>query len=166
MASSYHDTWSRVPPRDERRSGSLRIHHRGRNGTWYLGPVSGLAMGSVLETAIGPSYDYQNHGYDRIFTAFHRERLPDGGTYLNLYHIVFDRPECHVVEKDGALYYGFFAPEFHGSLELRGLEHGVTYRVTDYLHGGDFPSVTTKNSAAAINAHFDSYLLLKLEKAE
>jgi len=138
----------------------------GRNGTWYLGPVSGLAMGSVLETAIGPSYDYQNHDYDRIFAAFHRERLPDGGKYLNLYHSVFDKPEGHVVEKGGTLYYGFFAPTFRGSLVLRGLEHGVTYRVTDYLRQREFPAVTAKDSSAKLDARFESYLLLRLEKAE
>ena len=138
----------------------------GANGTWYLGPVSGLAMGSVLETVVGPGYDYRNHDYDRIFAAFHRERLPDGGKYLNLYHTVFDKPECHVVEKDGTLYYGFFAPQFHGSLELRGLEDGATYRVTDYLHGHEFPAVTAKGSEAALDARFESYLLLRLEKTD
>ncbi len=123
-------------------------------------------MGSVLETVIGPSYDYQNHNYDRIFAAFHRERLPDGGKYLNLYHTVFDKPECHVVEKGGTLYYGFFAPEFRGSLELRGLEDGATYRVTDYLHGREFPAVTAKGSAGTLDAQYESYLLLRLDKAD
>ncbi|MHC4399662.1 MAG: alpha-amylase family protein [Planctomycetota bacterium] len=138
----------------------------GQEGTWYLGPVSGLAMGSVLETVIGPSYDYQNHDYDRIFAAFHREQLPDGGKYLNLYHTVFDKPEGHVVEKDGTLYYGFFAPKFRGSLELRGLEDGAVYRVTDYLDGREFPAVTAKGSRSALDARFESYLLLRLRKAD
>jgi alpha-galactosidase len=92
--------------------------------------------------------------------------LPNGGKYLNLYHTVFDKPECHVVEKDGSLYYGFFAPESHSVLELRGPEDGATYRVTDYLHSREFPSVTARGSTATLDARFESYLLLKLETVD
>ncbi len=28
----------------------------GKRGTWHLGPVSGLAMGSVPETVVAPGY--------------------------------------------------------------------------------------------------------------
>ena len=75
-------------------------------------------------------------------------------------------PEGHVVEKKGNLYYGFFAPQFRGSLDLRGLEDGVSYRVTDYLQQREFPALTAESSSATLNARFESYLLLKVEKAE
>ena len=135
----------------------------GKRGTWYLGPVSGLAMGSVLETAIGPGYDYKSHHYDDIFATYHREKLPEGGEYLNLYNVIHDKPECHVVRKGGALYFGFFANKFDGTLELRGLQDGTRYRVVDYLHGREYPDVNATGSTARLDMRFDSYLLLKLD---
>ncbi|HUV65063.1 MAG TPA: hypothetical protein VMW24_14295 [Sedimentisphaerales bacterium] len=135
----------------------------GRHGTWYLGPVSGLAMGSVLETAIGPGYDYKSRHYDDIFAAYHREKLPEGGEYLNLYNVIHDKPECHVVRKDSKLYFGFFADKFDGTLELRGLKEGVRYRVVDYVHGREYPDVNAVGSTARLNLRFDSCLLLRLD---
>ncbi|MCI0620655.1 MAG: hypothetical protein L0387_03135 [Acidobacteria bacterium] len=137
----------------------------GRRGTWFLGPVSGLAMGSVLETVINQDYDYRGHHYDEIFAAYHRERLPEGGEYLNLYNMIHERPEGHVVRKSGKLYYGFFTKRFEGDLELRGLENGKRYQVIDYLHGSTYPEVLAKGLTAVLkNVQFDEYLLLKLEK--
>jgi alpha-galactosidase len=121
-------------------------------------------MGSVLETAIGPGYDYQSHHYDDIFASYHRERLPEGGEYLNLYNVVHDKPECHVVRKKDKLYFGFFADKFDGTLELRGLKDGMRYRVVDYLHGREYADVDTAGSTAQLDVRFDSYLLLKLDE--
>lgn len=137
----------------------------GDRGTWYLGLISGLAMGSVLETAINPDYDYWNHHYDEIFGAYHREKLPEDGEYLNLYDMIRDNPECHVVRKGGKLYYGFFAKTYQGTLELRGLEDAATYRVVNYLNGEAYPDVTAKGSKGFLNnTAFNDYLLLRLEK--
>ena len=138
-------------------------HLTGRRGTWYLGPVSGLAMGSVLETVMAPGYDYKNHHYDEIFAAYHREMLPEDGEYLDLYNVIFDKPECHVVRKGNNLHYGFFADKFDGMLELRGLKNGTKYRVVDYLlHGQEYPDVIASDSRARLHAVFESYLLLRL----
>jgi len=57
------------------------------------------------------------------------------GTYLNLYDIGWDLPETHVVAKGDALYYGVFAQGFSGKVELRGLEHGKNYVLTNYDTG-------------------------------
>ena len=62
--------------------------------------------------------------------------------------------------------YGFFADEFRGALELRGLKDGVTYRVTDYLHGRHFPDVTADGDRATMDAEFESYLLLKVTRVD
>jgi len=134
----------------------------GTHGTWYLGPVSGLAMGAVLETVAGPTYDTDAHDYDEIFEAYHREMLPKGGEYLNLYHLVHDYPEGHVVQKGETLYYGFFTETFKGILELRGLEPGITYEVVDYLHGKSFPDIVATDSTATLEAAFERYVLIKL----
>jgi alpha-galactosidase len=59
------------------------------------------------------------------------------GEYIgDLYDIGFDRPEAHVVRKSANMYYAFYAPEFSGVVELRGLaDRG--YRIRDYVNGAD-----------------------------
>ena len=52
----------------------------------------------------------------------------------NLYDIGFDKPEAHVVEKDGRFYYAFYAEKWNGPIELRGLGSG-SYTVADYWTG-------------------------------
>ena len=64
-------------------------------------------------------------------TLYNEKRLPEGQYRGELYDIGFDRPEAHVVAKDGRLYYAFYADRWHGPVELRGLGGG-RYSVTDY----------------------------------
>jgi alpha-galactosidase len=55
----------------------------------------------------------------------------------------YDVPEAYAIEKDGNMYYAFFAEEgksFAGEVELRGLKAG-TYHVTDYVDGKDLGTV-------------------------
>ena len=56
------------------------------------------------------------------------------GTYLGgLYDYGFDKPETHVIAKDDAMYYAFYASSWQGEpIELRGLDPGKTYTVTEY----------------------------------
>ena len=55
------------------------------------------------------------------------------GTYLPLYTYGIDQPEAHVIGKDGALYYAFYAPSWNGEpITLRGLEADRKYTVTEY----------------------------------
>lgn len=57
------------------------------------------------------------------------------GTYLNLYDIGWDLPETHVVTRGDSFYYGIFAQGFSGKVELRGLEQGKNYVLTNYDTG-------------------------------
>lgn len=87
------------------------------------------------------------------------------GDYLNLYDIGFDRPEGHVIRKDGALYYAFYADRWDvGRIELRGLERGRTYVVTEYA--ADYPrSYEVSGDDPFIAPSFDrSYLIEVREK--
>ncbi|HVO12806.1 MAG TPA: glycoside hydrolase family 36 protein [Vicinamibacteria bacterium] len=87
------------------------------------------------------------------------KRLPAGEYLGGLYDIGFDRPEAHVVRKDGVLFYAFFARSFDGVLQLRGLAPGA-YRVTDYVNGRDLGQVTAEK--ATLGAHFERSLLLEV----
>ena len=70
----------------------------------------------------------------RKWVPIYKEKMLSKGTYLNLYNYGFDKPEAHVISKDGALYYAFFyADEWDGKpIELRGLDASKTYTVTEY----------------------------------
>jgi alpha-galactosidase len=70
----------------------------------------------------------------------------------------FDRPEAHAIRKNGAMYYAFYAPEFSGKVELRGLGNR-TYRVTDYVEGKDLGTV--KGPVATLPAEFKKHLLIE-----
>ncbi|MBN2288729.1 MAG: alpha-galactosidase [Candidatus Glassbacteria bacterium] len=84
------------------------------------------------------------------------------GEYLNLYDIAFDRPEAHVVRKEGRLYYGFFADDWSkgASLPLRGLERDKTYSVRDYARGLDLGTVS--GGRPVIHHAFKECLLLEV----
>ena len=45
-----------------------------------------------------------------------------------LYDIGFDKPEAHAIAKDGAMYYAFYAEQWNGKVQLRGLGAGTLPR--------------------------------------
>ena len=92
-----------------------------------------------------------------------QKRLPEGEYIGDLYDIGFDKPEGHVVRKDGKVYYAFFAKSFNGPLELRGLG-AKKYRVTDYVHRRDLGAVT--GPVAKLNVKFDQSLLIEVQETK
>lgn len=118
--------------------------------TWPAGsaPGDGFVLTPERETV-----------WRKWLTLYNRYRLPEGSYRGELYDIGFDRPEAHVVEKGGALHYGFFAPEHRGEIELRGLGKG-RYRVRDLYAGRDLGTVSA--AAPRIAAHFSRFLFLEV----
>lgn len=69
----------------------------------------------------------------RKWVKIYNEKMLSTGEYLNLYDIRFDVPETHVIRKDNAMYYAFYADSWNGDrIQLRGLESDKTYTVTEY----------------------------------
>lgn len=69
----------------------------------------------------------------RKWVPIYKEKMLSKGTYLPLYTYGIDQPEAHVIGKDGALYYAFYAPSWNGEpITLRGLEADRKYTVTEY----------------------------------
>jgi alpha-galactosidase len=98
------------------------------------------------------------------WTRLYEEKRLSQGEYVGwLYDIGFDRPEAHVVRKDGAFYYAFFAKRFDGRLELRGLQPRA-YRVTDYVNGHDLGQI--QGPLAQLAARFEGSLLLEAVPAD
>jgi len=91
--------------------------------------------------------------------ALYKDKMLSRGEYLGaLYDIGFDRPEAHAIRKAGNLYNAFYAPEWKGKIELRGLGRG-TYRVSDYENGKDLGVV--RGPAATLEVQFEKHLLLE-----
>jgi alpha-galactosidase len=95
----------------------------------------------------------------RKWIALYNERLLPQGTYRGeLYDIGFDKPETHVVEKSGHLYYAFYSKNFAGPVELRGLA-AKRYRVRDYFNDRALGEVSRSRNQVAVT--FDGFLLLE-----
>jgi alpha-galactosidase len=98
----------------------------------------------------------------RIFekwVALYKAKMLSEGKYQGtLYDIGFDRPEAHAIKKDTTMYYGFFAPQFAGKVELRGLEDRE-YTVTDYENNRVLGTV--HGPTANLQTTFAKHLMLE-----
>ena len=77
----------------------------------------------------------------------------------------YDSPEAYAIEKDGKMYYAFFADEgkpFAGEVDLRGLKTGK-YHVVDYVDGKDLGTVQAQEGQAPrLKTEFKEHLLLEV----
>jgi alpha-galactosidase len=87
------------------------------------------------------------------------------GDFRDLYVYGYDVPEGYAVEKDGTMYYAFFAPaasaDWNGTIELRGLAPGK-YHLTDYENTRDLGTIDSRNPK--FTTHFHEHLLLEVAK--
>ena len=90
----------------------------------------------------------------------YREKMLSRGQYLGqLYDIGFDVPETHVIRKDQAMYYAFFAKHWKGPVQLRGLQDR-NYTVLDYVNGASLGTLSGPN--AQLPVEFEKHLLLEV----
>lgn len=90
--------------------------------------------------------------------AHNTKGLSDGTYRGELYDIAFDKPETHVVEKNGVMHYAFYAPVWDGPVALRGLGPG-TWRIRDYVNGVDLGRVDARKPTLALR--FTEHLLIE-----
>jgi alpha-galactosidase len=100
--------------------------------------------------------------------SLYNQKMLSKGNFLDLYTYGYDLPEAYAIEKDGAMYYAFFAPEQNGSwkgeVELRGLKPG-TYQVTDYTDGKSLGTVEAGiGKSPKLATGFKDHLLLEVTK--
>jgi alpha-galactosidase len=144
--------------------------------------ASTLGTGGVLGTKFtwpdyGPKFKnvYLNAGKEahwKEWIGLYNEKMLSKGNFLNLYIYGFDVPEAYAIEKDGHLFYAFYAPapsadkkkdgteaaHWSGEVELRGLG-AKSYRVTDYVHHKDLGTVT--GPKAKMKVDFADNLLIE-----
>jgi alpha-galactosidase len=135
-------------------------------GTKFAWPDYGPKLKDVYLTP-------QKEDYWKKWISLYNQKLLSRGTFQNLYVFGYDAPEGYAIEKDGAMYYAFFAAPsaadkhraepaaWSGEIELRGLAPG-NYRVLDYVNGKDLGTVTAPD--AKLNAGFTDHLLIEVTK--
>jgi alpha-galactosidase len=97
--------------------------------------------------------------FENWLRIYHEKMLSRGQYLGQLYDIGFDLPEAHVIRKQHTLYYAFFAKQWKGSVELRGLEDR-NYSVVDYVSGKNLGTVSGLN--AHLPVEFKEHLLLEV----
>ena len=131
--------------------------------------ASTLGIGGVVGTQFVLPSLVTKHGifdltpeHEKSFQKWlelYRDKGLSRGQYLGtLYDIGFDLPEAHVIRKDKKMYYAFFAQNWKGTLELRGLDDRA-YHVVDYVDGKDFGTI--HGPIAHLSANFSKHLLLE-----
>jgi alpha-galactosidase len=136
-------------------------------GTKFAWPNYGPKLADVYLTP-------QKEEYWKKWIGLYNDNMLSRGTFRDLYVYGYDFPEGYAIEKDGAMYYAFFAgaaaagaakpgqqASWSGEIELRGLATGK-YRVLDYVSGKDLGEVTAPG--AKLNASFSDHLLIKATK--
>src|SRR5680860_1483239 len=93
--------------------------------------------------------------------SLYNEKMLSKEKYLgSLYDIGYDKPETHVIEKDGNLYYAFYADNFKGTISLRGLDTNGKYTVTDYFNNVDLGTVSGNDPK--LDTSFKQFLLIEV----
>jgi len=95
----------------------------------------------------------------RKWIDLYREHMLPKGEYRGeLYDIGFDKPEAHAIAKDRAMYYTFYADQWKGPLQLRGLGKG-RYRVRDVFNDIELGQVDARDNVLEVS--FARFLMLQ-----
>ncbi|HYG05645.1 MAG TPA: glycoside hydrolase family 36 protein [Stenotrophomonas sp.] len=96
--------------------------------------------------------------WGRWLDIYKTHMLPKGEYRGELYDIGFDKPEAHAIAKDKAMYYTFYAADWDGPLQLRGLGSG-RYVVRDLFNDTELGHVDARNNT--LPARFKRFLMLQ-----
>lgn len=125
-------------------------------GTKFTWPVGVHVSRESGDISLTPEKEAKWARWIRIY----KDKMLPLGTYRgDLYDIGYDRPEAHAISKDGRMYYAFYADQYAGEVELRGLED-KTYQVYDYVNENDLGPVT--GAVGKLEVEFHASLLLEV----
>ena len=131
-------------------------------GTKFTWPDYGAKFKNVELTP-------QKEAHWKEWISLYNQKMLSKGKFLDLYVYGFDVPEAYAIEKDGSMYYAFYAPptaqsggpeskHWSGEIDLRGL-NTKSYHVTDYVHQRDLGTVSGPD--AKLKVDFTDSLLLE-----
>ncbi len=123
-------------------------------GTKFVWPATGVA--SKDANLLTPEKEIL---FRKALQSYNTYHLSTGNYRGDLYDLGYDYPETHCIEKNGKIYYAFFAAHFSGTLALRGLTAGKTYFLRDYFNNK--PLGKTTGVTPSLSTSFDGFLLLE-----
>ena len=127
-------------------------------GTKFVWPDPGPKYKPVTLTT-------QKEEHWRKWIALYNQKMLSKGEFRDLYVYGYDLPEAYAIEKDGKMYYAFFADPgkpFSGEVELRGLKPGK-YEVMDYVDSKNIATVQAENGKVPrLKAEVKDHLLLEV----
>lgn len=123
-------------------------------GTKFTWPKNNPTGGDFLLTA------EKEIVWKKWFSLYNKKMLSKEPYLGHLYDIGYDKPEAHVVQKADTLHYAFYATNWDGTIELRGLEAELVYEVRDYFNDKVLKQVTAENPV--IDVKFEKFLLLEV----
>jgi alpha-galactosidase len=124
----------------------------GTKFTWPVGEHLNQESGDVSLT---PEKEAE---WKKWMQIYQKKMLPKGEYLGGLYDIGFDRPEAHGIKKDDKFYYAFYADEWDGTVEIRGLRDKA-YKLHDYVNGKDYGTIN--GPTHQMNVQFTKFLLLE-----
>jgi hypothetical protein len=99
----------------------------------------------------------------RKWVALYKKYMLSTGDYRGeLYDIGFDKPEAHVIGKNSTLHYAFYADQWNGKVELRGLDRGRRYRLTDPFNGASLGVADSRRDTLELT--FEKFQLVVAER--
>jgi alpha-galactosidase len=129
-------------------------------GTKFVWPDPGPKYKAVALTP-------EKEAHWKKWIGIYNQKMLSKGTFRNLYVYGYDTPEGYAIEKDGKMYYAFFAPSsapWKGEIELRGLTPG-SYHVRAYAEDKDMGTVeATAEAAPRLKTEFKDHLLLEVSR--
>ncbi len=100
----------------------------------------------------------EKEAWFKKWVGIYNDKMLSKGEYLNLYDLGYDKPETHVIEKEGKMYYAFYADDWDGEIVLKGLEN-KKYTVCEYTDDS-LENYQVDGSDPVINISFKgSYLI-------
>ncbi|MFA6677359.1 MAG: glycoside hydrolase family 36 protein [Bacteroidales bacterium] len=99
--------------------------------------------------------------WKHAFNLYDKYELSKGQYVPGYYDIGYDKPETHLIEKDGTLFYAFYSENYTGNIEFRGMKPNAKYQVYDYYNNKNLGEVSTENPILE-NVRFNDFLLVKL----
>lgn len=92
----------------------------------------------------------------------YNDNMLSKGVYRGeLYDLGYDYPETHCIQKADTMFFAFFNPNFNGSVDLRGLNAGKKYTVTDIFNGKEIGSID--GSHPILNLNFQHFMIISLK---
>lgn len=92
------------------------------------------------------------------FSLYNEMMLSKGIYRGELYDLGYDKPETHVIESNHRLYYAFYAKDWNGNIEFRGLD-ARKYRIHDYVNDKDLGEVS--GPTGQLNIEFNESCLVE-----